>query len=273
MILTCVVLKRALGITTNLSDLLQSSQLEWTSAAQEIDSCKTLITVLKQNESITSIIEEAKVIGEKCAIPLSITSPVYSIRSHFSDTEDSEFDVFKFTEGFVVKVCNKISAEMLLRFPPESMVILKGMDALNASSPKYLDEQLLSQLVDHYGTDTLDLNKTLLQIEVQKYKLQCDPSIQVNATKMNPKFYPNLMKLFHLKRSLPVSSAEAERSFSTMKRVKTPLRNRLTDQKMSELCFLSSERDITKKLNISSVINIFNEKPRCVPLQQGRSSR
>ena len=116
-----------------------------------------------------------------------------------------------------MKACDKISAEMLLRFPPENMVILKGMNSLNATSAGYLDEQLPSQLVDHYGADILDLNKTLLQLEVQKFKLQCDPSIQLNATNMDPKFYPNVMKLFHLKRSLPVSSAEAERSFSTMK--------------------------------------------------------
>jgi hypothetical protein len=174
MILTCVVLKKALAITTNLSDLLQNSLLEWTSAAQEIEMCKTLLTVLKQDESISSIRDEAKAIGEKCAIPLSLTSPVYSIRSHFSDTE---VDVSKFTKDFVVKVCDKISAEMLLRFPPENMVILKGMDSLNATSARYLDEQLLSQLVDHYSADILDLNKTLLHLEVQKFKLQCDPSI------------------------------------------------------------------------------------------------
>jgi hypothetical protein len=78
------------------------------------------------------------------------------------------------------------------------------------------------------------------------------------------------MKLFHLKRSLPVSSAEAERSFSTMKRVKTPLRNRLTDEKISDLCLLSSERDITKKLDINNVINIFNDKPRSIPLRAAR---
>lgn len=136
--------------------------------------CKTLLTVLKQDESISSTRDEAKAIGEKCAIPLSLTSPVYSIRSHFSDTE---VDVSKFTKDFVVKVCDKISAEMLLRFPPENMVILKGMDSLNATSARYLDEQLLSQLVDHYSADILDLNKTLLQLEVQKFKLQCDPSI------------------------------------------------------------------------------------------------
>ena len=52
---------------------------------------------------------------------------------------------------------------------------------------------------------------------------------------LNPQFYPNLMKLVNLKMSLPVSSAEAERSFSMMKTVKTPYRNALTDIRLSDL--------------------------------------
>ena len=76
---------------------------------------------------------------------------------------------------------------------------------------------------------------------------------------INHQNYPNLMKLFHLKRSLPVSSAEADISFSTMKRVKNSLRNRLTDKRMSDLCLLSAERDLTKKLDIGKIIDLFSE--------------
>ena len=76
---------------------------------------------------------------------------------------------------------------------------------------------------------------------------------------INHENYPNLMKLFHLKRSLPVSSAEADISFSTMKRVKNSLRNRLTDKRMSDLCLLSAERDLTKKLDIGKIIDLFSE--------------
>ena len=85
---------------------------------------------------------------------------------------------------------------------------------------------------------------------------------------MNPVFYPNLMTLFDLKRILPVSSAEVDRSFSTMKWVKTSLRNRLGDEKMSDLCLLAAERDITKRLDTDILIDKFNEKPRRVPLKQ-----
>ena len=85
---------------------------------------------------------------------------------------------------------------------------------------------------------------------------------------INHENYPNLMKLFHLKRSLPVSSAEADISFSTMKRVKNSLRNRLTDKRMSDLCLLSAERDLTKKLDIGKIIDLFSEtKTRRVALK------
>ena len=114
--------------------------------------------------------------------------------------------------------------------------------------------------------DTLQINITLLIFEVRKYKHSCESSDHGNSVIINPDDHPNLIKLFHLKRSLPVNSAEAERSFSTMKRVKSYLRNRLTDEKLTELCLLSSERDLTKKLNIDRIIDIFNDKPRRVAL-------
>jgi hypothetical protein len=92
----------------------------------------------------------------------------------------------------------------------------------------------------------LQINKTLLVFEVRKYKLACEVASEGNhdyegasvncLINLNPAHYPNLMKPFHLKRSLPVSSAEAERSFSTMKRVKSPLQNRLTHERLAELC-------------------------------------
>ena len=86
---------------------------------------------------------------------------------------------------------------------------------------------------------------------------------------INHQNYPNLMKLFHLKRSLPVSSAEADISFSTMKRVKNSLRNRLTDKRMSDLCLLSAKRDLTKKkLDIGNIKDLFSEtKSRRVALK------
>lgn len=265
MILTCVILKNALAITTNLSDILQGKSLEWNQAAHEIEMVKILINNFKSEESVSSQMEEAQAISEKCSLPLHISSPVYSLRSYI---EGSELDVDSYAKEFSTQIANKLNTEMNLRFPKESIELLKGMDGLNPKSSKFIDETSLLKVVDHYGAGTLNISKSLLSLEVRKYQLQIKLSASPTTTvEMNPSSYPNLMKLFNLKRSLPVSSAEAERSFSTMKRVKTALRNRVGDEKMSNLCLLSAERDISKKLDINVLIDKFNKNPRRVPLK------
>ena len=201
MILTCVILKNMFAATTNLSDILQSTS----SAVHEIEMTKKLLEQLKSDASLSSIIDEATVISEKCSIPLGITSPVYSIRS-----DVAEVNVKSFTRDFTTKICHKILDEMLLRFPPESMIVLTGIDSLNPKSAIFLEEKLLLQLVDHYGEDILQINRTLLIFEVRKYKLSCESSDHRN---------------------------------SVIKRVKSYLPNRLTDEKLTELCLLSSKRD------------------------------
>ena len=73
MILTCLVLKNALAVTTNRSNILQSAHLEWANAAHEIEMCKILVSQLTSDETLSSLIDEANCISEKCAVPLNIT--------------------------------------------------------------------------------------------------------------------------------------------------------------------------------------------------------
>jgi len=58
---------------------------------------------------------------------------------------------------------------------------------------------------------------------------------------------------------VPISSASAERSFSTMKRVKTYLRSMMTSSRLNNLTLLSIEREIGGKFmeNPSAVIDEF----------------
>lgn len=265
MILKCIVLKNVLAGTTALSDVLQSPHLEWSNAIHEIEAIKCVLQRFKSGDYLSSLMEEASEISEKCSIPLNITLPIYTTRRNNLDTP-AEINEITFTKQFTAKVSDLLLQQIELRFPPESRTVFLAMDSLNPLSSKYLDEKLLIQHVDHYGPTSLGINKTLLLFEVRKFKVVCEDHQRQSETVINPDNHPNLTKLFHLKRSLPVSSAEAERSFSTMKRVKSLLRNRRTDDKLSELCLLSAERDLTKKLCIDSIIDVFNEKPRRIPL-------
>ena len=78
---------------------------------------------------------------------------------------------------------------------------------------------------------------------------------------------PSIIKLCQFSRTIASTSAEAERSFSCMNRVKTKLRNRLSDERTSDLTLLAHEGDVTRALKLGNVIDRFaRKKERKVPL-------
>ncbi|KAJ8889000.1 hypothetical protein PR048_008494 [Dryococelus australis] len=75
-----------------------------------------------------------------------------------------------------------------------------------------------------------------------------------------PELYPNICKLLEILATLPVSTATAERSFSTMKRVKTYLRKSTSDTHLTELALLSIHKQM--KIEPKDVVDQFALKPR-----------
>ena len=56
--------------------------------------------------------------------------------------------------------------------------------------------------------------------------------------------HPNIRVLLIIGCTLPVSSAEAERSISGLRRIKSYLRNRMSDERLSGLMHLHHDLDI-----------------------------
>lgn len=80
-------------------------------------------------------------------------------------------------------------------------------------------------------------------------------------------FCPNLYKLLQAAIVLPVSSAGCERSFSTMRRIKTWLRSAMTQERFSNLSLIHIEKGFCKeKVTAESVLNTFSEKYRKLKL-------
>lgn len=65
----------------------------------------------------------------------------------------------------------------------------------------------------------------------------------------------NLQKLYRLYLTIPVTSASAERSFSTLRQLKTYLRTTMTDTRVSNLGILQIEK--AQEISIASVIEKY----------------
>ena len=71
--------------------------------------------------------------------------------------------------------------------------------------------------------------------------------------------YPNLSIALGLLLTLPVTVASGERSFSTLKRLKTYLRSTMSQERLSSLAVISIEHEIVETLDTDSIIKRFAE--------------
>lgn len=60
--------------------------------------------------------------------------------------------------------------------------------------------------------------------------------------------FSETLKLIKILITIPMASAEAERCFSTLKRIKTFLRNTMSEERLSALAMLSKERDLIESI-------------------------
>ena len=70
-------------------------------------------------------------------------------------------------------------------------------------------------------------------------------------------YFPEIFKVIKLYLTIPVSSCEAERSFSCLKRLKTWLRNTMNQERLSALAILNIEKEFLNELNYEGLIDEF----------------
>ena len=93
-----------------------------------------------------------------------------------------------------------------------------------------------------YGIDNL-VEEALAWYDVQKHKPLGDNSLGMIELVKQTTLFPAVRKAILITLTLPETPCTVERSFSTMRRVKTWLRSTMNDKRRSGLCMLSVHRD------------------------------
>ena len=148
---------------------------------------------------------------------------------------------------------------------------MKAIQACNPQSNSFLDPASLMVLIVNY-----ELDHSLLSMEAKLAKRTLAPDIKDLQTisdvimSLYPlrQAFPTLLKLLQIALTVCVTSAQCERCFSALKRIKTYLRSTMTEQRLVDLAILSVERDIAQQLEIDTVIDRFaySDKNRRITL-------
>ena len=117
--------------------------------------------------------------------------------------------------------------------------------------------ELSSKLVETYGTDLPDSSHLLH--EIKRWKSTCIPTphqtVDEALLSANEQFYPNVHTLLKLLLVLPISTATAERTFSSLRILKTWLRSTMGEERLSGLALMYIHRNIT--LNNEHIIKTW----------------
>ena len=91
-----------------------------------------------------------------------------------------------------------------------------------------------------------------------QHRLKTIPQVHNEfAQKKLKSLYPNIFILLIIFLTVPVSSAEGERAFSCLKRIKSWLRSTMNQTRLSSLSIINIHSLIAEKLNIDKLIDIF----------------
>lgn len=226
----------------------------------------------------------------ECVLPLydSLVHFVQFVRNNF-DTYEKEAKSFTAAE-YTVKRKKKIPKSRLLDDGDTPSVDFSPRQDFQVNCHFALCDSLLSELIsrktiyenvtDRFSFFTCDSEETLEKANTfqKHYSIDLEDDFAEEYQQFLPirkknesiidtfqylhkleasATFPNVEVALKIFLTLPISNCTSERSFSLLKRLKSPLRSTLGQEKLSALAVLSFENDLTSKLDYSDVITEF----------------
>ena len=158
----------------------------------------------------------------------------------------------------------RILSELNDRFTKNNEII-EGMSALHPKSEEFLNFDVAEPFARHYGIDTDTLKQEFKIIPEIIALLESEKEIKIDTVS---KFldllfeYKNSFcesyKLILIMVIIPVSSAACEKTFSSMKRLQSYLRNAMTPDRLDDLAILNIEKLLSREIDMNIVIDKFD---------------
>lgn len=132
-----------------------------------------------------------------------------------------------------------------------------------------MDENRLADFANLFNAKTDILRcevvtfKHLLERKAEPERPKSLLQLQAYLQKLKEAFF-ELHRITLIACTLPVSSAECERNFSSMRLIKNDLRSVMKQDRLDSLMMLGIHRDRGSKLDLDIVVNSFKAKfPKC----------
>lgn len=263
------VVMKVMAVIKGVTIKLQARALDVLKAYTMVDGMITELEGLRSDEEVFSrwfaqIQRLAEDAGQEITVPRTTGRQVHRYNQPHQDPKDyyrvSIFNVF----------LDHVIGQMRDRFGPSQQLSAKLLLLLPSVTVTLSTEErnkLVSDLAAAYETDlpASDLVEDEAERWARKWgsvDVAQQPSDLGSALRLcDSDSFPNLHVLLKIACTMPVTTAESERANSTLKYIKTLLRNRTGDDRLSSLVLLKIHG--TKHLSVDAIVKTFcTARPR-----------
>ena len=259
---------------------LQSTELDAGTVKLLKDSLKNYLLKLRSDEHFQVIYDKAVKKCKECdldnpVLPRSKRVPK-RLHDYFGKHGEKSTDhVWKSPEDYYrahyFEIIDKIVAGLDDRFNQETFNFLISieqliLDAANGQAPLHMSEELSKTL-----KGDVEVEQLMNELNMLNSVVKCaEPGIgrvtslrtviDIFSSSAHPNMknvYRNIHTVIRLYLTVPLSNASAERSFSALRRIKTYLRNTLTQEHLNHLMMLNVHKQLTDNIDLISVAKTF----------------
>lgn len=254
-IIALYVIEKLFSYTVKLSQFLQTVNTDIVKALGYIESITKSISNLRQNSEteFKSIFDKVKEICEKYEINIKIPR-ITKTQIYRYNVESSNPEQY-YRISIFIPFADHLLAQLESRFLKHKD-ILSSFSCLFPKGDHNKTENLenFTKLCEFYQSDvdenggfvTENLLKSEYMLWIEEYKIiihnagsdKYQSPIDLLAY-INKQIYPNIYLLVKIFCTIPVTTATTERSFSTLRRLKTYLRNSMSENRLTGLALLN----------------------------------
>ena len=269
------MMKEILETSEDLGKALQKKAQDIVNAVRLVHSTKVLLEEMRSDEGWELFIGNVVEFCVEHDIDIPDMEELYILRGGRARRQPDHFTRERYlrVEIFRATIDNQLN-ELNLRFNEKVMDLLSisvtliprnGFTSFNA-------KEICSMVYKYYPADFTQQERYGLEIQLNHFaadaKNSGDLKKPITITSLcrclvetgRDRIYNLLDRLLRLLVTLPVSTASAERAFSSLKIIKSRLRNTMEDDFLADSLLLQIEREIASKIPCEDIIVDFKSR-------------
>ena len=267
-LLSLILFERIFSITGNLSNLLQSKTINYAAAATSIAATKTSLESLQCESEWQRIWDSAVELADSQKITITpIRSrcqrqPPPSLSHSVVETTTGVRDnATEYRTSVYYPSIDTLLGELNSRFSETNLSLLKSLQSLVPTSTSFLQASSLLPFLSHYEID-VDGNTSEVVTAISFLK-EASPLSSIHHVYSHlyeaKECFPHLLQTIQIAMTIGVTTASAERSFSSLRRIKSYLRSTMSQDRRNNLSLIHIERDLSDKLwdNLDDIVMKF----------------